>query len=85
MKIKDIAIFEKLNNLNINVFELRKGSDILVPILINKNYFEPQIDLLLYENHYCLKTNLYTFCRSHKGTTHLCRRCLNVYLNEDVL
>ena len=57
MKVKDIPKFEKLNtqstqsasgtfgNLNVNVFELINGK--LTPIIINKNYLQPQIDLLL--------------------------------------
>ena len=58
MKVKDIPKFEKLNtqsasgafgNLNVNVFELINGK--LTPILNNKNYLQPQIDLLLFENH----------------------------------
>ena len=62
MKVKDIPKFERLNNLNIrghgiNVFELT--GNVLTPTHINKNYFQPQIDLLLYQNHYCLITKLH--------------------------
>ena len=58
MKVKDIPKFEKLNtqsasgaigNLKVNAFELINGK--LTPILNNKNYLQPQIDLLLFENH----------------------------------
>ena len=51
MKVKDIPMFEKLNtqsafgNLNVNVFELNRT--VLTPIHINKNYLQPQFDLLL--------------------------------------
>ena len=48
MKVKDIPKFENLNNLNVNA-----------PIHINKNYLQSQIDLLLFENHYCLITKLH--------------------------
>ena len=58
MRVKDIPKFERKNNLNINVFELI--NDTLNPIQINTNYNEKQIDLLLYENHYCLITKLHT-------------------------
>ena len=51
MKIKDIPKFENLNNLNVNVFELTGA--VLTPFHINKNYLQSQIDLLLFENHYC--------------------------------
>ena len=48
MKVKDIPKFENLNTqsafdkLNVNVFEL--SGTVLTPILINKNYLQPQID-----------------------------------------
>ena len=29
------------------------------PKYVNKNYYDDQIDLLLYENNYCLMTNLH--------------------------
>ena len=66
MKIKDIPTFERLNNLNINVFELSANDKSLSPKYVNKNYYDEQIDLLLYENHYCLITNLHNFCRSNE-------------------
>ena len=61
MKIKDIPTFERLINLNINVFELSANDKTLSPKYFNKNYYNEQIDLLLYENHYCLKSNLHNF------------------------
>ena len=59
MKIKDIPTFERLNNLNINVFEISANDKSLSPKYVSKNYYAGQIDLLLYENHYCLITNLH--------------------------
>ena len=53
MKIKDIPTSERLNNLNINVFELSAKDKTFSPKYVNKNYYDEQIDLLLYENHYC--------------------------------
>ena len=44
MKVKDTPKFEKLNNLNVNVFELTKN--ILTPVYINTNYDHPENDLL---------------------------------------
>ena len=61
MKIKDRPTFERLKNLNINVFELSANDKTLSLKYVNKNYYDDQIDLLLYENHYCLKTNLHKF------------------------
>ena len=46
-KIKDIPTFERLNNLNINVFELSANDKTLSPKYVNKNYYDEQIDLLL--------------------------------------
>ena len=85
MKIKDIPMFERLNNLNINVFELSASDKSLSPKYINKKYYEEQIDSLLYENHYCLITNLHNFCRNNVNYTHLCRRCLNTYGDQSKL
>ena len=79
MKIKDIPTFERLNNLNKNVFELSANDKTLSPKYVNKNYYDEQIDLLLYENHYCLITNLHNFCKNNEHYKHLCRRCLNTY------
>ena len=79
MKIKDMPTFERVNNLNINVFELSANDKTLSPKYVNKNYYDDQIDLLLYENHYCLITNLYNFCRNNEHYKHLRRRCLNTY------
>ena len=85
MKIKDIPTFEGLNNLNINVFELSANDKSLSPKYVNKSYYEEQIDLLLYENHYCLITNLHNFCKNNEHYNHLCRRCLNTYSNQSNL
>ena len=87
MKIKDIPIFDRLNNLNIIVFELSDNGKTLSPKCdnINKNYFDEQIDLLLYENHYCLVNNLHNYCRNIEHYTPLCRRCLNSYGDQTKL
>ena len=57
MKVNDIPEFERLNRINIYVFEL--NGTFLTPIHFNKYYSQPQIDLLLYENHYCLITKFH--------------------------
>ena len=79
MKIKDIPTFEGLNKLNINVFELSANDKTLSPKYVNKNYYDEQIDLLLFENHYCLITSIHNFCRNNEHYKHLCRKCLNTY------
>ena len=83
MKVKDIPKFENLNNLNINVFELT--GTVLAPIYINKNYLEPQIDLLLFENHYCLITKLHCLLNKDSHMKWVCRRCLTAFSSEPVL
>ena len=66
MKIKDIPTFERLNNLNKNVFELSSKGKTLSPKYVNKNYYDEQINLLLYENQFSLITNLQNFCRNNE-------------------
>ena len=83
MKIKDIPKFENLNNLNVNVFELTKT--VLTPIHINTNYDQPQIDLLLYQNHYCLITKLHCLLNKDSHMKWVCRRCLTAFSSEDIL
>ena len=85
MKIKDIPTFERLNNLNINVFELSANDKTLSAKYVNKKYYDEQIDFLLFENHYCLITNLHNFCRNNEHYKHLCTRCLNTYGDQTKL
>ena len=49
MKTKDVPKFENFKDLSVNVFEL--SGTVLISIHINTNYDQPQIDLMLYENH----------------------------------
>ena len=89
MKIKNIPKFENLNTqsafgkLNVNVFELT-GS-VLTPININKNYLQSQIDLLLFESHYCLITKLHCLLNKDSHMKWMCRRCLTAFSSEDIL
>ena len=83
MKVEDIPKFENLNNINVNVFELT--GTVLAPILINKNYLEPQIDLLLFENQNCLMTNLHCLINKNSHMKWVCRRCLTAFSSEDIL
>ena len=83
MKFKDIPKFENLNNLNVNVFELTRT--VLTPIHVNKNYLQPQIDLLLFENHYCLITKLHCLINKNSHMKCVCRRCLTAFSSEDIL
>ena len=83
MKVKDIPKFENLNNLNVNVFELTGA--VLTPIKINKKYLQPQIDLMLFENHYCLITKLHCLINKNSHMKWVCRRCLTAFSSEDIL
>ena len=83
MKVKDIPKFENLNNLNINVFELTVN--VLTPIHVNKNYLQPQIDLLLYQNHYYLITRLHCLINKDSHMRWVCRRCLTAFSSQPVL
>ena len=83
MKVKDIPKFGILNNLNVNVFELT--NNVLTPNYINTNYNQPQIDLLLLENHHCLITKLYCLINKDSHMKWVCRRCLTVFSSEDIL
>ena len=83
MKVKDIPKFENLNNLNVNVFELTKT--VLTPIHTNTNYDQPQIVLLLFENHYCLNTKLHCLINKDSHLKWVCRRCLTALSSEDIL
>ena len=83
MKVKDIPKFEKLNTLNVNVFELTKT--VLTPIHINTNCDQPQIDLLLFEKHYCLITKLHCLVNNNSSMKWVCRRCLTAFSSEQIL
>ena len=83
MKGKDIPKFENLNNLNVNVFEL--SGTVVTPIHINKKYLQPQIDLLLFENHYCLITKLHCLINKSSHMKWVCRRCLTAFSSKDIL
>ena len=82
MKVKDIPQFENFNNLNIRVFELTIR--VPTPILINKNYLQPQRDLLLFENHYCPITKLHCSIKRDSHMEWVCR-CLTAFSSEQNL
>ena len=83
MKLEDIPKFENLNNSNVNVFELTGA--VLTPIHINKSYLQSQIDLLLFENHYCLLTKLHCLLDKDSHMKWVCRRFLTAFSSEDLL
>ena len=82
MKVKDFPKFENLNNLNVNVFELTNS--VLTPILINENYLQSQIELLLFENHYYLITKLHCLINKNSRMKWVKRRCLTAFSSEQI-
>ena len=79
-EVEDIPKFEKFNNLNVKFFELTNS--VLTPFLINKKYLQPQIDLLLFENHYCLLTKWPCLVIKSSHMNWVCRRCLTAFSSE---
>ena len=84
MNFKDIPKFENLNiGLRIKVFELT--GNVLTPIHVNKKYLQPQIYLVLYENHYCLITKLHCLLNKDSHMKHVCRKRLTGFSSQPVL
>ena len=83
MKIKYKPKFEKMNNLNINKFELT--GTVLTPIHIKTNYDQPQIDLLLYENQCCLITKLHCLIKNNSHMKHVCRCCITAFRSQLII
>ena len=90
LKCSDMHSFENLNNLLINIYELKfyqhgdKWKHKLIPIEISKNESDKVIDLLTYKNHYALIKKLHVFLGNH-NKSFVCRGCLNSYTNENAL
>ena len=51
---------------------------------ILENYLQPQRDLLLYENRYCLITKLHPLKKRDSHTEHVYRRCLTAFFSIDI-
>ena len=66
-KCSDVHIFNEINDLSINTFELNffqdqnKWRHKLMPIEVSKNDSDRVSDLLIYKNHYALIKNLNAF------------------------
>ena len=72
-----------MNSMNIIVFEWSSSSNAdsarnagytnnLASKSFNENFYEEQIDLLLYEDLYCLLTMTLNFCRKNDNYPHVC-------------
>ena len=82
--------FEKINNLSINIFELKfyldenKWKLSLIPIEISKIESDRVVDRLIYKKHYALIKKLNLSLGDHHKNL-MCRRCLNSYTSEIML
>ena len=89
-KCSDVHIFNELNNLSVNIFELKFYQDQnqwkhkLIPIEISKNDVDRVIDLAIYKNHYVLIKKLDVFLGDH-NKKFICGRCLSSYTSENML
>ena len=85
MKLKDIKQFEDKNRISISVYDYTDGN--FAPLKISKLKYERQIDLLLYEGHYCWIKSLNRLLHDqnkHNGK-HFCRCCLFPFMNKEAL
>ena len=85
-KCSDMYRFEKLNNLSINIYELRfdQNKQKLIPVEISKNKSDKVIDLLIYKNYYALIKKLNVFVGKEK-CKYICRKCLNSYTTHNMI
>lgn len=101
ISLKDIAIFEDLNNISINVYTLetiyennKSITEVVGPLYYTKNKQPVHVNLLLLSDddghfHYCYISNLSRLIsqqlRRHNGSIHLCDGCLNFFNTENQL
>ena len=78
VKIINLSQLEQMKYGNINVFEFTSNID-FSPMLINQDYQENQIDILIYKHRICFITISCKFCKRNKTYENLCRRCLHTY------
>ena len=89
-KCNNVHIFNELNNLPTNIFELvfyqdqNKWRHKLIPVEVSKNISDRLIDLAIYKNHYILIKKLDVFLGDH-NKKFVCRRCLSSYTSENML
>ena len=89
-RCSDVHLFNELNNLSVNIFELSFYQDQnqwkhkLIPIEISKNDSDRVVDLAIYKNHYVLIKKLDVFLGDH-NKKYICRRCLSSYTSENML
>ena len=87
MKLNKIYIFEKNNQISINVFSFNDKLE-LYPLRITQQNFEPSINLLLITNeensHYVLMKSLSPFSKPHRKIE-VCPYCLQTFYKKEKL
>jgi hypothetical protein len=90
-ELNNIQLFERLNNISINVFG--ESNTNIYPLYITKYRYERSIDLLLISNntisHYCWIKNfnglVSTQYNNHNETKYFCKKCLHGFTTEALL
>ena len=82
-----VALFERRNNVSINVYTLTDVKpEKVVPLKINKNRKEKHVNLLLYNDHYYCITNFNGFVGSKNSWERFyCYSCLSGFRSPDLL
>jgi hypothetical protein len=91
-ELNNIQLFERLNNISINVFGYDKANQ-THPLYITKYRYERSIDLLLISNgtnsHYCWIKNFNRLLskqyNNHNETKYFCKKCLHGFTTEELL
>ena len=89
-KCSEVHKFIELNNLSINILELKfyqdqnKWRHKLIPIECSKNDSDGVVDLLIYKNHYALIKKINVLSVDHHKNF-MCGRCLDSYSRENML
>ena len=89
-KCSDVHIFNELNNLSINIFELNfyqgenKWKHNSIPNEISINNSDRVIDLAIYKKYYILVKKLDVFLGDH-NKKFICRRCLSSFKIQNLL
>ena len=86
VRIRDIARFERSNNIGISIFGWEEED--VVPLRICKSDFAVIVDLLLIDGHYCWIKNLDALLHDQRKIKHklyFCRRCLLPQYSEQKL